>query len=277
MLVFLAKLKSRFLLWLKVLKNFRGMTLSSELCLWISALIDTLFHAFSSVWFNPRLISKRLFLYRVKGLGFIIVRGGTDDFYHVIPSREEDVDEFVRSSLNRGAVFVDVGANIGYYTLIASKFVGSSGRVHAIEPIPSTAAILRANVKLNGCSNVIVHEVAIWSSKRELTLRVPGSWYGLASFLRDGVGVTVNTATLDELLKNEDFVDCMKIDVEGAELEVLRGARSILKRTKYLVLELSCNVNEILKELRDVGFECWKAHFTTYIKCRQSIIHDDYL
>jgi hypothetical protein len=100
------------------------------------------------------------------------------------------------------------------------------------------------------------------------------SWYGLASFSRDGVSVTVDTAMLDELLQNEDFVDCMKIDVEGAELEVLRGAKSTLKKTKYLVLELSRDVNEILKELQKEGFKCWKMHFTTYIVCRQFAIRD---
>jgi len=271
---FLVKFKSRLILWFKVLKSFRGLTLGSELCLWVSALVDTLLYAFSSVGFNPRLVCKGLLFYRVEEVGVVVVRGGTDDFYHVIPGREGDVDRFVRFCLNRGSVFVDVGANIGYYTLVASNLVGLSGRVHAIEPIPSTVAILKANVKLNGCSNVIIHETAAWSSKGKLVLRVPKSWYGLASFARDGVSVTVGAATLDELLQNEDFVDCMKIDVEGAELEVLRGAKSILKKTKYLVLELSRDVNKILKELQKEGFKCWKTRFMTYIVCRQSAIRD---
>jgi FkbM family methyltransferase len=272
--VFLVKLGSRLILWLKVLKSFRGLTLSSEFALLISALIDTLLYTFSSVGFNPKLIFKGLLFYRVEGLGVVVVRGGTDDFYNVIPGREGYVDRFVRSCLNRGSVFVDIGANIGYYTLVSSNLVGSSGRVHAIEPIPSTIAILKANVKLNDCSNVIIHEVAAWSSKGKLVLRVPRSWYGSASFLCNGVSVTVDTVTLDELLQNEDFVDCMKFDVEGAELEVLRGAKSTLKKTKYLVLELSRDVNEILKELQKEGFKCWKTHFTTYIACRQFAIRD---
>jgi FkbM family methyltransferase len=274
MSVFLVKLKSRLILWHKVLKNFRGLTLSSELCLWVSALIDTILYAFSSVGFNPKLIFKGLLFYRVEGLGVVVVRGGTDDFYYVIPGRKGDVDRFVKSCLNKGSTFVDVGANIGYYTLVSSNLVGSSGRVHAIEPIPFTIAILKANVKLNGCFNVIIRKAAAWSSKGKLVLRVPMLWYGLASFLRDGVSVTVDTITLDELLQNEDFVDCMKIDVEGAELEVLRGTKSTLKKTKYLVLELSSDVNKVLKELQKEGFECWKTHFTTYMACRQSAIRD---
>jgi len=270
MSAFLERLKSRIYFWLKVLKNFRGLTLGSEFNLWISVLIDSFLYAFSSTRFNPRLVLKGLFLYRVKRLGIIVVRGGTDDLYNMVPGREGDVDMFIRSCLNNGSVFVDVGANVGYYTLIASKLVDSSGRVYAIEPIPSTATILRANVKLNKCFNVIVHEVAAYSSKGKLTLRVPGLWYGSASILQNGLSITVNAAMLDELLQNEIFVDCIKIDVEGAELEVLRGARNVLNRTKYLVLEISRDVTEILEELRKAGFECRKAHFTTYILCKQS-------
>lgn len=83
-----------------------------------------------------------------------MVKGGTDDFYQMIPGREKDVEEFIKLCLKTRSVFVDVGANIGYYTLIASKLVDLQGRVYTIEPIPSTATILKANVKLNGCSNV---------------------------------------------------------------------------------------------------------------------------
>ena len=188
----------------------------------------------------------------------------------MIPGREWDVDIFIKSCLRVGLVFVDVGANIGYYTLIASKLVGSQGRIYSIEPVPSTATILKANVKLNNCLNVSIYNVAIWSSKGTLTLRIPGTWYGLASVSRYGVNIAVNSITLDELLKNEASIDCIKIDVEGAELEVLRGAKDVLKRTKYLVIEISHNVNEILRILSEAGFKCKKAHFTAYVLCKRS-------
>ncbi|WP_448577435.1 FkbM family methyltransferase [Thermosphaera sp.] len=209
------------------MRTFRGLTFQSELNLWISAFVDSLLYALSSVGFNPRLMLRGLHFYRVKGIGVIAVRGGTDDFYYMIPGREGDVDIFVKSCLNMGSVFVDVGANIGYYTLIASKLVGSQGRVYSIEPVPSTATILKANIKLNNCLNVSIHEVAVWSSKGTLTLRIPGSWYGLAFVSRYGGNIVVNSITLDELLKNETSIDCIKIDVEGAELEVLRGAKDM--------------------------------------------------
>lgn len=237
--------------------------------LWISALIDSLLHAISGAGLNPRLALKGLHLYKVRGVGVVAVRGGTDDFYHAIPGREGDVDAFVRSCLKEGTVFVDVGANIGYYTLIASRLVGPQGRVHSIEPVPSTAAILETNVRLNSRPNVSVHKVAAWSSRGALILRIPGSWYGLASASRNGRGVPVDSITLDELLESEDSIDCMKIDVEGAELEVLRGARDVLKRTKCLVIEISHSASEVLKILQGAKFKCRKARFTTYVLCER--------
>jgi FkbM family methyltransferase len=267
---FLRKLLPRLLLWFKILRMFKGLTFGSVLNLWISAIGDVILYVFSSIGFNPRLLLNGLFYYNVKGLGFIVVRGGTDDLYYMIPGREGDVDSFVRSCLDRGSVFVDVGANIGYYTLVASKLIGSSGRVYAIEPIPQTITILKANVKINECFNVIVHEKAAWSSRDKLTLKIPGKWYGLVSAFRNGVNIIVDATTLDELLQAEDQIDCIKIDVEGAELRVLQGAKKVLKRTRYIILELSRDIKEILRELQGSGFKCEKARFSTYIICRQN-------
>jgi len=82
--------------------------------------------------------------------------------------------------------------------------------------------------------------------------------------------MVVNSTTLDELLKSEASFDCIKIDMKDAELEVLRGAKDALKRTKYLVIEVSHNVSEILKILEKACFKCKKAHFTTYVLCKRS-------
>lgn len=198
---------------------------------------------------------KGLHIYKVKGVGLIIVRGGTDDFYQLIPGREGDVEIFIRSCLKTGSIFVDVSANIGYYTLIVSKLVGSQGHVYSIEPIPTTATILKANVRLNSCSNVSIYNMAAWSSKGTLTLRIPGWCYGFASVYRNGASMVANTITLDELLKNEDSINCIKIDVEGAELEVIRGAKNVLRRTGALVIEISRNANKVPEELQEVGFK----------------------
>jgi len=268
------RLLSRLSFWLRALRAFRGLKLGSELNLWVSALADTLFYTMAGSACNARLMLSGLHFYRVRGLGLAVVRGGTDDLYNLLPGREGDVEEFIRSRLAEGSVFVDVGANVGYYALLASKLVGPSGRVHAVEPVPSTAVILRANVRLNSCGNVRVHEVAAWSARGRVMLNIPVSSYGLASATRGrssgAVTVTARAAPLDEVMSGEGAVDLVKIDVEGAELEVVRGARSTLRKTQYVVLELSHRAREVLKELREAGFECRKARFTSYILCRRS-------
>ncbi|MCC6004377.1 MAG: FkbM family methyltransferase [Thermofilum sp.] len=264
-----SRLFNRFFIWLRILKDFRGLTLKSALNLLISALCDTLLYAFTGSYINPRLLLEGLFFFKAKGLGIVAVRGGTDDLYNLLPGREGDVEEFIKSHLANGHVFVDVGANVGFYSLIASKLVGSTGRVYAIEAVPSTIAVLRANVKLNDCRNVVVHEVAAWSTRGKLKLSVPLSLYGLASVARNGLNFTVEAFTLDDLLHNENRIDLIKIDVEGAELEVLKGAQKVLRKTRYIVLELSHNVSEILRILQETGFICKKARFTTYILCER--------
>jgi len=110
-------------------------------------------------------------------LGVAAVRGDTDDLYNL--------DAFIRSRLREGVVFVDVGANVGYYTLVVSKLVGAVDRVYAIEPSSSTAAGLRVNVKLNRCGNVM--------------LKTPASMYGYASAVREGASVIVNASALRAL------------------------------------------------------------------------------
>ena len=264
---FITRFLSRFFVWLRMLRAFKGLTLRSELNLLLSALYDALFYAISGAALNPRLALKGIFFFKIKGLGVAVVRGVTDDLYNLLPGREGDVDAFIRSCLREGAVFVDVGANVGYYTLVASKLVGAVGRVYSIEPVPSTAAVLRVNVELNGCGNIVVREVAAWSARECLTLKIPASMYGYASVVREGTSVTVVASTLDDILRDETWIHLIKIDVEGAELEVLKGARSVLRRTRYVILELSRNAREVLRELLDAGFACKKARFGTYILC----------
>jgi FkbM family methyltransferase len=217
---------------------------------------------------NPKLVFKGVYFYRVKKVGLVVVRGLTDDFYHLVPNREGDVDDFIMSHLGRGSVFVDVGANVGYYTLVASKLLGSHGRVYAIEPVPSTAIILKANIKLNDCQNVLVYDVAAWSSEGEVTLEIPKSAYGYASAVRggnEGRKVTVKATTLDEILQDVTSVDLVKIDVEGAEHEVLIGAKKSMDKIKYIVIELTRNIEEVLRLLTSHGFKSKRARLPAHV------------
>ena len=131
--------------------------------------------------------------------------------------------------LKPGDGFVDVGANIGYFTLLAARRVGPTGRVIAVEANPRTFRLLEANVRLNGCANVALHHVAAGEAAGFATLfeREAGNAGGdQVDFTGDG---KIEVKRLDALV-GEQPVRLIKLDIEGAEAKALRGASGLLER-----------------------------------------------
>lgn len=148
-----------------------------------------------------------------------------------------------KALLRPGDTFIDVGANAGYFSLLASKCVGPAGRVWSFEPVPVTREELLANLRLNDASNVRVFDQALSNAAGTATFSVgPADHRGTSSLrsLDEGSAtLTVETARLDDLLGGQK-VDCLKIDVEGAEQLVLQGMADCLKRDRPdLVLEVT--------------------------------------
>jgi len=248
------------------LRSFRGLSFKGQINLFISALFDIFFHSISGWAYNPKMLFSGI--YGIKPYGILVYgRGGTEDLYCALPRREYDVHDFIVDNLKPGDVFVDVGANIGYYTILASKLVGAGGKVFAVEPVPQTVEVLKFNIKLNGLRNVTVIDKAAWNSCCKLKMKIAFGEFGCASFFRNGVEVDVDTIPLDDVLVNVPKIKLIKIDVEGAEYEVLQGLKQTLTRTEYVVLELSRKVDECLKLLKECGFTCEKMKFTSYYKC----------
>lgn len=136
----------------------------------------------------------------------------------------------VRKLLQPNDVFVDVGANDGYFSLLASRLVGPSGQVLALEPLPATASELRSNVVLNGLTNITVIESAASDNSDDLLLTMPaGAGTGMTT-LRPVYGTSrrVRCDRLDHLLDHFRAPRLVKIDVEGAELKVLKGLEGLL-------------------------------------------------
>jgi len=263
---FMSKFTSRIFLWLEFLRSFRGLSFKGQLDIFISALFDIFFYSISGWAYNPKMLFSGI--YEIKPYRILIYeRGGTEDLYYALPRREGDVHDFIVDNLKRGDVFVDVGANIGYYTILASRLVGTGGRVFAVEPVPQTVKVLKFNIKLNGLRNVTVVDKVAWNSCCKLKMKIAFGEFGRASFFHNGVEVDVDAIPLDEVLVNVPKIKLIKIDVEGAEYEVLQGLRRTLTRTEYVVLELSRKVGECLKLLREYGFTCEKMKFTSYYRC----------
>lgn len=130
---------------------------------------------------------------------------------------------------------MDVGANVGFFSILMAKLVGASGRVHAIEPVPWNARAVRWNARLNRFKHIAVHGAALsdHSGTAELLLarHIGGAMLSEVGRPPDESGrIVVRVDTLDALVTRHhiDPPDFVKIDVEGAEIKVLRGMRSVL-------------------------------------------------
>jgi FkbM family methyltransferase len=142
----------------------------------------------------------------------------------------------VRQLLKPGMTFIDVGANIGLFSVVAAHCVGPSGRVFAFEPQESLAAPFGENVRLNGLTNVIHVPVALGSTAGASNLfQISGNDGQATLRLRDnersvGPVARVPVRTLSDVLREHGVVsvDGMKIDVEGGDLDVLEGFRDWL-------------------------------------------------
>jgi FkbM family methyltransferase len=169
------------------------------------------------------------------------------------PAREEDIVKLFRPK--EGDIVIDVGAHIGKYTILASKMVGSTGKVIAIEAHPANYDILNKNIVLNKLSNVTTLNYAVHSKEAMVKLYEPGQEEGFTIYNtimsdRERVNnqkyIEVKANTLDSLMLANGIsqVNWIKVDVEGAELEVLKGSTSVLSSSKDI---------SILLEVHNVG------------------------
>lgn len=139
--------------------------------------------------------------------------------------------ELIKRLLRPGDTFVDVGANIGYFSLLAARLLGPSGRVHAIEANRDTFDLLRANIELNQLDNVTLHLVAAGDKAGQASVvsREDGnSGADYVDYRQRPGEQQVAVERLDELFKGQS-IRLLKIDVEGAEAKVIYGAETLLK------------------------------------------------
>ncbi|GAU82901.1 FkbM family methyltransferase [Bosea sp. BIWAKO-01] len=151
---------------------------------------------------------------------------------------------FCARFLQPGMIAFDVGANLGYYTLLFANRVGPAGRIVAIEPNPQTFALLAETVSLNGYDGTVslVSAAATARSGDQVELFVPlgepknATIAFSANDRPSELNTSVPTASIDDLAGSLDRVDFVKIDVEGAEPEVLRGMTATIERHRPTIL-----------------------------------------
>jgi FkbM family methyltransferase len=150
--------------------------------------------------------------------------------------------------------FVDIGAHVGKYTVLVARQLQDRGAVVSIEAHPGNFNALKRNIELNGLTNVIAVNLACWSKNGHLRLFRDSSSTATSSYSVtkkfQGDHITIDAKTLDDILKELkiDIVNFMKIDIEGAEPEVLRGAEELLSQGKILKIIFEGDRKEIADE-----------------------------
>lgn len=151
---------------------------------------------------------------------------------------EPDLTRACPDLVGDGETVVDVGANIGYFTVLFSESVGENGSVYAFEPDPRNFDLLERNVTLRECRNVTTERVAISDIEGTLEFELSDDQFSRsnADGLTDTGGEVAEVAavTLDDRI--DDTVDLLKVDVVGAELRVLRGALSLIERYRPTIV-----------------------------------------
>lgn len=197
---------------------------------------------------------------------------------------EPDETRIIESLLRKGDVFLDVGANIGYFTLAASVAVGETGHVFSIEPVPPTAARLKENIALNGLRNVTVYENAAIESSRPVKIAKHGfadrsGQHSMRFTHKDQPFWDVAGIAIDQLPMNKK-VTFIKMDIEGAEMLALEGLRQTLEGdraptilcevTDLYLAELGSSAGDLYRYLKELGYhyayDCHGARLTPYAR-----------
>jgi FkbM family methyltransferase len=209
-------------------------------------------------WRDPVLLEEATLA--VDGVGHFALRAASDDLYHVLPSREPEVLAAIREALEEGCLFIDAGANIGFYTVVGAKAVGRSGHVFAVEMMPDTLDRLRLTIAMNDVAErvtIFPHALGERSGEAVLATVQPGK-FGQASIARDPhageLQITLHSRTLDDLIEGEQPIRLIKLDLEGAELGALKGAVRTLDRIGAIIFEQLGGDRRVAEFLHGRGF-----------------------
>lgn len=177
---------------------------------------------------------------------------------------------FVCGCAKKGDTVIDIGANIGLYTVTLAHAIGPDGRVFAIEPVKKNCESLKKNIENNHLSNTTIFPIAIGEQNGETKIHLPSdlAFASVVTSTKEAAEndtVTVPLKTLDSIWEEtgEKKIKLIKIDVEGAELSVLKGATKLLQKNKPLLLIEAATENkreEINQYLSQFGYTQSQPH-----------------
>jgi FkbM family methyltransferase len=173
---------------------------------------------------------------------------------------------FIKDYLRAGDRFIDVGANVGLYSLLARSLVGATGRIDAFEPVPRTADRLDEALRINGLDNVHLHRVAASETTGTVSFDHTAdscTAHVAASTQPGGEASEVPTVRLDEYLPRDDYA-MAKFDIEGYEPFALRGMRGLLASGNPPVMQVELagyskrygvTSTDFIRDLKDLGYD----------------------
>lgn len=181
-------------------------------------------------------------------------------------SYEKKTTEVFLSLLKKNQVVFDIGANAGYYTILASKGVGSNGQVYSFEPDPGSSELVERNVLLNNCKNVKLIKKALSEKSGTSYFKSEKFNKGDSSLASEG-GIKVQTTTLDDFITESKIekADLIIMDIEGAEILALRGGKEFLSGliNSSLIIEynpsslekLGFGSDELTQQIQNLGYK----------------------
>lgn len=181
--------------------------------------------------------------------------------------------ELAKKEIKKGDVVLDIGANIGYYTLIFAKLVGEDGEVFAFEPNPTNFALLTKNVEMNGYKNVTLVQKAVSNKTGKLKLYLSEDMGDHRIYdSHDGRKyIEIDAIRLDDYLGGNNLkIDFIKMDIQGAEGGAIQGMLNLLKKNKTVKIvtefwpiglkRFGIDSNEYLKLLIEIGFKLYEVN-----------------
>lgn len=163
--------------------------------------------------------------------------------------------EFVSQYLQLGNTVMDIGANIGFFSVVMGRSIGRTGMVFAFDPVPTNIARLKFNLDSNGISSDRVYELALGSANGQMELQISddtayASLHKVAYGSGNGQIIQVSVKKLDDVWHEagRPMISFIKIDVEGAELEVIKGGAEMLSHCRPTIL-IEANTHQHLAKL----------------------------
>ena len=153
---------------------------------------------------------------------------------------EENETNFVKNLIKKGDIVLDIGANIGYYTLLFAQLVGNSGKVYSFEPDPRNYQLIEKNIEINNFTNVVLVKKGVSNKSEKATFYLMKS--GAHNTLKKGHSGTIDEIDIDVISLDDYFKilpiipDFIKMDIEGNELNALKGMKNILKSNKTKIM-----------------------------------------